>query len=278
VTAQVVRRWAAAGLAGLAVVTLVVVLPGQSWWPGWSVVGAWWWLPVIAVLAGTAIRLAQPVPPPVPPSLTAATQSTPTVQSKQWNWSAITSVITAGTALGALIFTGLSLSTTEQGQITDRYSKAVEQIGTQGPDHLETRLGGIYALERLSKDSPRDQPTIIEVLSAFVRSNAARPAANSNVSCPAHPGLDVQAALTVLGRRNFAKDQDTRIDLASSCLSGANLSDADLFWANLSDATLADANLTGANLTGVDFARVHLSRANLTGANLTGVHGSCQPE
>jgi len=37
---------------------------------------------------------------------------------------------------------------TEQGQITDRYTKAVEQLGS---DKLDVRIGGIYALERIAR-------------------------------------------------------------------------------------------------------------------------------
>jgi len=55
---------------------------------------------------------------------------------------------------------------TRQGQITDRYTKAIEQLGS---DKLDVRLGGIYALERIAKDSERDHPTVVEVLGAFVR-------------------------------------------------------------------------------------------------------------
>jgi hypothetical protein len=57
---------------------------------------------------------------------------------------------------------------TEQGHITDRYAKAIEQLGSET---IDVRLGGIYALERIAHDSPRDQDqaTIVEVLSAFVR-------------------------------------------------------------------------------------------------------------
>lgn len=144
------------------------------------------------------------------------------------DWSKLTSFVTAFTALAALVFTAMSLTATrdqinvaEQGQITDRYTKAVDQIGIQGVEHLETRLGGIYALERLARDSPRDQSTIIEVLSAFARGNAPVSAGRPvpavpalRLSFPAFPDadsiaclhrpvtLDVQAALTVLGRRD----------------------------------------------------------------------------
>jgi hypothetical protein len=34
-------------------------------------------------------------------------------------------------------------------------------------NNIEVRLGGIYSLERIAHDSPRDQWTIIETLSAF---------------------------------------------------------------------------------------------------------------
>jgi len=37
---------------------------------------------------------------------------------------------------------------------------------------MNVRVGGIYALESLSLDSPTDRPTIIEVLNADVRDHA----------------------------------------------------------------------------------------------------------
>jgi hypothetical protein len=122
------------------------------------------------------------------PEPTTKPDSEPAPKRRTVNWSAVTSFITALTAIGALIFTGLSLNATRdqvdvaredqrvalQGQFTDRYSRAIDQLGEQGPDRLQIRLGGIYALERLARDSPRDQATIIEVLSTFVRTNTSR--------------------------------------------------------------------------------------------------------
>jgi hypothetical protein len=57
------------------------------------------------------------------------------------------------------------LEVAEQGHITERYTKAIEQLGS---DKLDVRLGGIYALEQIAVDSRRDHPTVVEVLSAFV--------------------------------------------------------------------------------------------------------------
>jgi hypothetical protein len=46
--------------------------------------------------------------------------------------------------------TARTFEVTEQGQITERYSKAIEQLGA---DKLDVRLGAIYALERIATDS-----------------------------------------------------------------------------------------------------------------------------
>src|SRR5262249_35281182 len=54
-----------------------------------------------------------------------------------------------------------------QGQVTDRFSKAIDHLGSE---KLDVRIGGIYALERIARDSPQeDHPTIMEVLTAFMR-------------------------------------------------------------------------------------------------------------
>jgi hypothetical protein len=50
-----------------------------------------------------------------------------------------------------LYFTSQTLLTTQEGQITDRFTKAITQLGDN--NNLVVRLGGIYALERITKDS-----------------------------------------------------------------------------------------------------------------------------
>jgi hypothetical protein len=93
--------------------------------------------------------------------------------------------VTAVAAIGALVFTASATRATsdqvrlsEQGQYTDRFGRAVEQLGqedTADQKKLSIRLGGIYALERLMWDSKRDRPTIVEVLCAFIRTHAQPP-------------------------------------------------------------------------------------------------------
>jgi hypothetical protein len=61
----------------------------------------------------------------------------------------------------------------EEKQVTERFSKAVEMLSNE--NSIYTRLGGIYALERIAKDSAKDHWQIMEILTAFVREKARLP-------------------------------------------------------------------------------------------------------
>jgi hypothetical protein len=141
-------------------------------------------------------------------------------------------------ALGSLAIASRTYRLTQQGQITDRYTKAIEQLGS---DKLDVRLGGIYALERIADDSKRDHPTVVEVLSAFVRehSTLAEPQPDDGRVTKSPPPTDVQAAVTVLGRlpkrSGVSRGDLTGAELAGAQLYGANLSGARLYGANLSE-------------------------------------------
>ena len=51
-------------------------------------------------------------------------------------------------------------------RITELYTKAVEQLGN---DKAPVRLGGLYALERLSQDNEAQRQTIVNVICAYLR-------------------------------------------------------------------------------------------------------------
>jgi hypothetical protein len=94
-------------------------------------------------------------------------------------------------------------------------------------------------------------------------------------SQPAKLSVDVQAAVTVLGRLPERSGM-SRGDLSGAFLPGAqlreaNLTGAQLRGANLSGAVLSKANLTGAQLRGANLAGAVLDGADLTGANLARV-------
>ena len=165
--------------------------------------------------------------------------------------------------------TDKTLDAAREAQFPDRYSKAIEQLGS---DNMDVRLGGIYALEGIAVDSARHHPTVMEVLAAFIREHSREqwpvPGSDDAAVPERTTRPDVQAALTVIGRRDAARDR-RRIDLHGADLIRANLTRANLTRANLDHAFLAGANLIRAILTGANLARAMLTGAKLTRANLT---------
>ena len=184
--------------------------------------------------------------------------------------------ITALTAIGALIFTGISVQQgrsqakiSEQGQYTDRYARAVEELGSTAVD---VRLGGLYALERLASDSPRDVATIRQVVAAFVGDRAVY---TKFLKSP-DPGflgrmLDIDAALTILSRMPKAGDP---VNLGYARFTGVAL-DGDRFTGSLLSGTkfvqsgLQSANLTECDLRGADFSDANLEHADLSNSELS---------
>ena len=189
-------------------------------------------------------------------------------------------------------------------RITESFAKAVEQLGS---DKLETRLGAIYTLERISQESEREYWPIMETLTAFVRQRAPwsdrRPPVEQQPRRPGgiappepqiRPETDIQAVLTVLGRRDEAgrnedKEAGRRLDLELTDLRGANLSrahlegadfeekahleeGADLFGAHLEGADLGEAHLENAILREAHLERTDLGGGYLDGADLVGAH------
>jgi uncharacterized protein YjbI with pentapeptide repeats len=174
--------------------------------------------------------------------------------------------------------------TANQKQITERFSKAIEQLGSDKPEVI---LGGIYTLERIARDSEPDQWTIMEVLTAFVRQNAPIIKENESQSPEDQEKLlklriSIRACLTVIAERKHPDLENKYIDLTEVNISGLNLArfnltGANLFVANLKQAKLTGAVLAGANLTeavlaGANLTEAVLTRANLTRANLRGAY------
>jgi len=91
------------------------------------------------------------------------------------------------------------------------------------------------------------EPAVVQVLSAFVRTHAPRPA-TSGKTVPSSPA-DVRASIAVLGNR--PNPDRYPLDLSNTLL-GLDLADlhgADLSGAELDGAGLSAADLSGANLS-----------------------------
>ncbi|MCX4808759.1 pentapeptide repeat-containing protein [Streptomyces sp. NBC_01214] len=149
----------------------------------------------------------------------------------------------------------------EEGQITDRYSTAIKHLASNG---VIEQLGGIFALERIMRDSQKDYFMVVEVLAAFVRERAPAPSEGkvSAVRGSQTPAGTLQAALMVLGRRP-EEDEPYSVDL-----SGVDLRNAILAGARLDGAMFIDSHLQGSYLTGASLRGAHLWGADLTGTDL----------
>jgi len=169
-----------------------------------------------------------------------------------------------------------------QGQVADRFTAAIDQLGQEDnkkQDKLSIRLGGLYGLQQLMNDAPAGEPVepaVVQVLCAFVRTHAPRPATPSK-TVPPSPA-DVRASITVHGNRpnpsQYPLDLSNTLlgldhaDLHGADLRGADLNDADLINANLYNADLHGADLHGADLHGADLHGADLHGADLNGAVL----------
>ena len=168
------------------------------------------------------------------------------------------------------------LDVDRQEQITNRFTQAIHQLGAmkEKEPNLEVRLGGIYALERIAGDSPRDHWTIMEILTAYVRQNAGWTEPSPPEDVPSkhasHPDppeeppplrTDIQAIMTVIRRRKWSNDPPAN---------GLDLHATDLRGAKIRAAHLEYANLRGAHLEGADLMFTRLNEANLYRADLEG--------
>jgi uncharacterized protein YjbI with pentapeptide repeats len=174
-----------------------------------------------------------------------------------------------------------TLSVAEDKQTTERFSKAIEHLGS---DKIDIRLGGIYALEQIVIDSPKYHWIIVEILTAFIRRES--PIKEKETEADKEDkNLIVDFAVTIIGRRKAKQDPEgkwinlRRVNLreieiekkanfVEADLSKVNFSKAKMIEVNFSKANLSQANLSGASLIGADLSNAELRGAKLNQADL----------
>lgn len=193
------------------------------------------------------------------------------------------------------------------------FPKAV--LITKTVPNIEVRLGAIYALEKLARDYLPLHWQIMEILCAYVRTNAGPPKArpeqidtiitrDGSSWTPSEaeawrkhwsrlkPFVDIQAALTVIGRRSekqkkyeekLTQSQNhqarvldlsnchlAKIDLRGMYFRRANIDGSCLEAAYLEGADLREASFREAQLNSAHFFEALLDGAVLTEAQLSG--------
>jgi hypothetical protein len=166
----------------------------------------------------------------------------------------VAQILGGGALLAGLYFTWKNVQVLQEGQITERFTRSIEQLGSE---KLAVRLGGICALGRIARDSRRDQHVITDILCGFVREHAHWEEGRAPRKIP----CDIHAALTILGSQPWARDSVRPwLDL-----SGTDLRGVDLCWAHLKAV-----NFTGSHLEGARFVDAHLEGAYFTDAHVEG--------
>lgn len=167
----------------------------------------------------------------------------------------------------------LQVRATRQGQVTDTFTKSVEQLGSADTD---VRLGGIYALHQIASRPDFRRP-IAEIYAAYLRTHAsidARNRANVDVTdlLRVPVASDLEAVLRLLVGRDLWADTDTaRLNLAYLVIPNATLVNARLPGCILRGANLTAGQLDGADLTQSDISSAVLSDAYLRRATCDNV-------
>lgn len=200
--------------------------------------------------------------------------------------SSVLQLIAGLVVVAGAVATWRQVHISREGQITERFTRAVDQLGNS--QNVDVRVGGIYALERIARDSETDRNAIQFLLGTFIRNHANWPTDTPNG--PPHPtpavddrlpqlrvrAPDVQVAISVLGRRPRSPDERIlnlpRVDLRGVALNGARLDRAQLSGSNLARAELNSSSLRAADLSSADLREASLEDSRLTAATLTGAY------
>jgi len=167
------------------------------------------------------------------------------------------------------------------------FMRESKSIGTDGNEitrsvpNIESRLGALYSLERLLTESARDQRAIIETLCAYIRENSPLEIPEDEAEAqqflrgdvPPRPTrrADVQAALTIIGRRPEiirlrAEREGWRLDLRNANLVAYDFSNLNYDNARFDHSFLNGANMSGARFNNCVFQGTFMRAAKMKGA------------
>lgn len=198
----------------------------------------------------------------------------------------------------------------KEGHITDRISKAVEQLGAEkvikthlkdddgnlkyngnlpSPvemtvPNIEVRIGGILSLERVAQDSVaydngRDHVRIMEVICCYLRENSAAGYDRTIIAkSKAYPArIDLQKAVDVLRRRTMqqlaieAKERYS-LDLRNVDFSGFDLSGCSFIGATIPESIFEFTDLSGCDFTGASMTGSVFKDCTWSGARIHGTN------
>jgi len=177
----------------------------------------------------------------------------------------VATVLSAAFVAGGLYYTGRKFVLDRDKQYTDRFTNAVDQLGSAD---VTVRAGGHRALDRILHDSPRDRDRVLRTVTGYLRTHPVGP---DKAPTPD----DLAAALATIRDRGTApRGRTDALDLRGIVIANADLSGFDLAGADLTGSVLTGADLRGTQLPGARLDKANLRDTNLTGATLAGAHAA----
>jgi len=218
----------------------------------------------------------------------------------------VTQALVGVVLLIGIYFTWANLLEAREGNITDRFIRAVGQLtagsdvdkgashGLKADDHttsaggaafdgkttdanLVLHLAGVYGLERIARTSAKDYGSIMDILSAYVRVHSPTSEFDDDVlTWPERPRADIEAILRILRvYREFAARRQLDLsnsDLRSAHLEGAMFQDSRLQGTHFDNAVLTSAHFERSTLRQASFKYARLDYAHLSDADLRSVN------
>lgn len=187
---------------------------------------------------------------------------------------AVAAIGVGAAAIVGIYFTHRAYELNRSAQFSDRYAKAVELLGGESE---ALQMGGIYALERIMKDSPYDKAAVIETLAAFIRKTSPIPeegpvelfVSGESNTLPSPVPASARAALEVIARRTPSK-RDPAIRLERCDLRGLWIENANFDRARFEYCNLSGSGFPSGSVRGAYFMRANLKGLRLEGSDLTG--------
>ena len=262
--------------------------------PTWRPIPAWrWMLAALAAVVITAVVV-------IIWLYTIAGHAKPGTDQANARLDAVRSGLAAGAGAGAAvglmlafrrqhhqeIATDLTDRDATERRITELYTKAVEQLGSE---KAPVRLGGLYALERLAQDNPAHRQTIANVICAYLRMpfSLTAPIGKLEPEATEDPGEPAAETEMRTNGNGGTWHQERQVRLAAQRILAEHLRDdraknqrstespSAHFWPDirldLADATLIDFDFRNGVMAAADFQGATFSGdALFTGATFSG--------
>jgi hypothetical protein len=178
-----------------------------------------------------------------------------------------------------------NLRLAEQGQVSERFSRTVEQLGTTNADGsaaIDVRAGALFSLRQIGLDSEAYAQPAFLVAATYVANNYRPPSKPRPHGCdrfrPPRPDIAnaFRHVLPALAKKRLEDAGESillglrGVDLAGLAVDKLVLQRFNLTGVKFNDASLVDADFRESNLSSANFHRACLSRVDFRQADLRG--------